>query len=100
LALSQIKSIASHSAKGLLIEDFLGQGGNEGFTTELLAIALRRFLEDLVDMKGTAVSFEYILNNRYIRLTLSASSFGSGARAAQAPHRSQLSFHRLFEYIQ
>jgi len=82
LAVAQIKGIARHPAKGLLIEDFLGQGGDQGFPTKLLAVALRCFLEDLVNVKGTAVSFEYILNNRCIRLTFSASSFGSGACTA------------------
>jgi hypothetical protein len=77
LALAQIKGIASHPTKSLLIEDFLGQGGDQGFTTEFFAVALSCFLEDLVYVKGTAMGFEYILDNRYIRLTFPASSIGS-----------------------
>ena len=50
LALAQIKGIAGDSAKGLLVQDFLGQGGDEGLAAEFLAVALGRFLKDVVNV--------------------------------------------------
>jgi hypothetical protein len=50
LALSQIKGIACHPAKGLLVEDFFGQGGDQGFATEFFAVALSGLLKDVVNV--------------------------------------------------
>jgi hypothetical protein len=51
-----------------LIQDFLGQGADQGLAAELAAVILFGALEDVRDMQGTFGGCEYVNNYVHIRL--------------------------------
>jgi len=53
-----------------LVQDFFGEGTDEGFAAELAVVVILSALDDVVDMEGGFGSQEYVIYDIHIRLTL------------------------------
>jgi hypothetical protein len=53
-----------------LIQDFFGQGADEGLAPELAAVVLAGAQDNLIDMEGAFGGSEYVMDDIHIRLAI------------------------------
>jgi hypothetical protein len=66
----EIEGVGGGAGEGVLVQDFFGQGADEGFTVELAVVVLFGALDDVVDVERLLGRKEYVVYNIHIRLTL------------------------------
>jgi hypothetical protein len=85
--LTEVKGVGGGADEGVLIQDLLGEGADQGLAAELAVVILFGALEDVGDMQGSLGGSEYVYNNANIRLTFRPGGGGfsvlSAAQGAQ-----------------
>ena len=70
--MEEVEGVGGGAGEGVAVEDFLGEGADEGLATEFTVEALLSLSEDVGDVEGARGGLEYVLNDGDIRLTFLA----------------------------
>jgi len=93
----EIEGVGGRAHEGLAVEDLLGEGADQGVTTELAAEALLGLSEDVVDVEGTAGGLEYVFDYGDIGLTfLGGWAAAAGGGGAQGAESAEVGVRRVF----
>jgi hypothetical protein len=68
--LQEVEGVGGGAGEGVLIQDLLGEGADEGFAVELAVVVLFGALDDVVDVDGGLGRQEYVIYYSHIRLAL------------------------------
>jgi hypothetical protein len=89
--LAEVKGVGGGADEGVLIQDLLGEGADQGLAAELAVVILFGVLEDVGDMQGSLGGSEYVYYYIHIRLTFRLGGGGFAVLGtAQGAHGTEL----------
>ena len=70
--MEEVEGVGGGADEGVAVEDFFGEGTDEGLAAEFTAEALLGLNEDVLDVKGAWGGLEYVFDDGDVRLTFLA----------------------------
>jgi hypothetical protein len=68
----EVEGVGGGAGEGMAVEDFLGEGADEGLAAEFAVEALLSLGEDVLDVEGACGGLEYVFDDGDIRFTFMA----------------------------
>jgi len=65
----EVEGVGGGAGKGVAVEDFFGEGTDEGLAAEFAVEALLGLSQDVFDVEGARGGLEYVFDNGDVRLT-------------------------------
>jgi len=97
----EVEGVGGGAHESLAVEDFLGEGADQGVAAELATEALLGLGEDVLDVEGAWGSLEYVFGDGDIRLTfVGGRAATAGGRGAQGAEGTELGVCRVFQDIE
>ena len=99
--MEEVESVGGGAGEGVAVEDFLGEGTDEGLTAQFTAEALLGLSQDVLDVEGAVGGLEYVFDDGDIRLTFMVGSLrAAGFGWTESAEGAELGMGRGFEDIQ
>jgi hypothetical protein len=97
----EVEGVGGGAGKGVAVEDFFGEGTDEGLAAEFTAEALLGLSQDVLDVEGAVGGLEYVFDDGDIRLTFMVGSpRPAGLGWTESAKGAELGMGRGFEDIQ
>jgi hypothetical protein len=68
----EVEGVGGGAGEGVAVEDFFGEGADEGLAAEFAVEALLGLSQDVFDVEGAGGGLEYVFDNGDVRLTFLA----------------------------
>jgi hypothetical protein len=97
----EVEGVGGGAHESLAVEDFLGEGADQGVAAELAPEALLGLGENVLDVEGAWGRLEYVFSDGDIRHTFAGGRAATaGGRGAQGAEGTELGVCRYFEDIE
>jgi hypothetical protein len=98
--LQQIEGVGGGADEDVVVQDFFGQGADQGFPAKGAVVVFLGALDNVVDVEGCPGCKEYFIYNIHIRLTLRLERSDFSVRGtAEGAQGAELSQCRIFQDI-